>query len=295
MKDSTQRATSWLKTAWKLIYDFVDITDRRHIFLLSSGIAFNLLLCTIPLLVLIVSIVSGLLDVEKTKDTVEAALVQFFPRNTQASTMIAGVISELGAIFNYSTVAGWIAGIALLWLSSALFSSLRTGLNAIFHVPTPKFFFLYKLKDMAFTIITVVMILLVTLLSPLLTLVEQYWRSAVDVDNTGFIFGFTVQAASLVATFALFLALYKLVPNKRLPWPIVLMSTGFAVALWELARTAFSWYVNSAANFSKFYGGYVALASFALWLYYSAFIFLLSAELGQYIYVLRTEKHVPEA
>jgi len=295
MKDERRWPWAWLTNAWKLIYDFADITDRRHIFLLSSGIAFNLLLCTIPLLVLIVSLVSGLLDVEKTKDTVEAALEQFFPRNTQASSLIAGVISELGTIFNYSSVAGWIAGIALLWLSSALFSSLRTGLNAIFHIPTPKFFVLYKLKDMAFTIVTVVMILLVTLLSPLLTLVEQYVRSATQVDNTGIVFGFTVQAASLVSTFALFLALYKLVPNKRLPWPIVLMSTGFAVALWELARIGFSWYVNSAANFSKFYGGYVALASFALWLYYSAFIFLLSAELGQYIYVLRTEKHVPEA
>ncbi|MEY3387188.1 MAG: hypothetical protein RIR53_1999 [Bacteroidota bacterium] len=295
MKDSAQGVFGWLKRAWQLIYDFVDITDRRHIFLLSSGIAFNLLLCTIPLLLLIVSIVSGLLDVDKTKDTVETALMQFFPKNTQAPTLIGDVIEELGAIFSYSTVAGWIAGIALLWLSSALFSSLRTGLNAIFHVPTPKFFVLYKLKDMAFTIVTVVMILLVTLLSPLLTLAEQYWRSAVQVDNTGFIFGFTVQAASLVATSALFLALYKLVPNKRLPWPIVLMSTGFAVALWELARMLFSWYVNSAANFSKFYGGYVALASFALWLYYSAFIFLLSAELGQYIYVLRTERHIPEA
>ena len=284
-----------MRTAWKLIYDFADITDQRHIFLLASGIAFNLLLCTIPLLVLIVSLVSGLHDVDKTKDTVEAALVQFFPKNTEASSLIAGVIAELGAIFNYSSIAGWIAGIALLWLSSALFSSLRTGLNAIFHIPTPKFFVLYKLKDMAFTIITVVLILVVTLLSPLLTLIEQYWRSAVQVDNTGIIFGFTVQAASLVSTFALFLALYKLVPNRRLPWPIVFMSTGFAVGLWELARTLFSWYVNSAANFSKFYGGYVALASFALWLYYSAFIFLLSAELGQYIYVLRTEKHVPEA
>jgi membrane protein len=295
MKEILRRLWSWFQAVWRLIYDFADITDRRHIFLLSSGIAFNLLLCTIPLLVLIVSFVSGVLDVEKTKETVEAALEQFFPKNTQASSLIAGVIAELGAIFNYSSVAGWIAGIALLWLSSALFSSLRTGLNAIFHIPTPKFFVLYKLKDMAFTIITVVMILIVTLLSPLLTLVEQYVRTATQVDDTGLIFGFTVQAASLISTFALFLALYKLVPNKRLPWPIVLMSTGFAVALWEIARIAFSWYVNSATNFSKFYGGYVALASFALWLDYSAFIFLLSAELGQYIYVLRTEKHVPEA
>jgi membrane protein len=217
------------------------------------------------------------------------------PKNTQASTLLASIINEVGAFFNYSTAAGWIAGVALLWLASALFSSLRTGLNAIFHIPTPKFFILYKLKDMAFTIVIVALILLVTLLSPLLTLADQYRVSLLSNGATGMLFGLTVQAASLIATSVLFLLLYKLVPNKRLPWPIVLMSSGFAVILWEAARMVFSWYVYSATNFSKIYGGYVAVASFAVWLYYSAFIFLLSAELGQYIYVLRTKHEAPEA
>ncbi len=290
-----ERVLPFLKRTWTLIYDFVDITDRRHIFLLSSGIAFNLLLCIIPLTVLIVSLVSGVMDVEQTKDTVEAALESFLPKNTQASSLLATIINEVGAFFNYSTAAGWIAGVALLWLASALFSSLRTGLNAIFHIPTPKFFILYKLKDMAFTIVIVVLILVVTLLSPLLTLADQYRVSLSAEGVTGMLFGLTVQAASLIATSVLFLLLYKLVPNKRLPWPIVLMSSGFAVVLWEAARMLFSWYVYSATNFSKIYGGYVAVASFAVWLYYSAFIFLLSAELGQYIYVLRTQHEVPEA
>lgn len=290
-----ERILPALRKAWTLIYDFADITDRRHIFLLSSGIAFNLLLCIIPMVVLIVSLVSGVLDVEQTKNTVEVALSTFLPKNTQAASVVATIINEVGAFFNYRSAAGWIAGIALLWLASALFSSLRTGLNAIFHIPTPKFFVLYKLKDMAFTIVVVVLILLVTLLSPLLTLADQYRVLLVSNDSAGFIFGLTVQVASLISTSVLFLLLYKLVPNKRLPWPIVLMSTGFAVVLWEAARMLFSWYVYSATNFSKIYGGYVAVASFAVWLYYSAFIFLLSAELGQYIYVLRTKHETPEA
>ena len=290
-----ERVLPFLKRAWTLIYDFVDITDRRHIFLLSSGIAFNLLLCIIPLVVLIVSLVSGVMDVNQTKETVEAALDKVLPKNTKATSLITTIINEVGAFFNYSSVAGWIAGVALLWLASALFSSLRTGLNAIFHIPTPKFFIWYKLKDMAFTIVIVMLILIVTLLSPLLTLADQYRLSLVENEATGLLFGLTVQAASLIATSVLFLLLYKLVPNRRLPWPIVLMSTGFAVVLWEAARMLFSWYVYSATNFSKIYGGYVAVASFAVWLYYSAFIFLLSAELGQYIYVLRTKHEVPEA
>lgn len=290
-----ERLAPFVKRAWKLIYDFVDITDQRHIFLLSSGIAFNLLLCIIPLVVLIVSLVSGVLDVEQTKDTVESMLSTLLPQNTQASHLVTSIINEVGAFFNYSSAAGWIAGIALLWLASALFSSLRTGLNAIFHIPTPKFFVLYKLKDMAFTIVIVALILIVTLLSPLLTLLDNYRLTLMGPGDTGLLFGVTVQVASLIATSVLFLLLYKLVPNKRLPWPIVFMSTGFAVVLWEAARMLFSWYVYSATNFSKIYGGYVAVASFAVWLYYSAFIFLLSAELGQYIYVLRTKHVAPEA
>jgi membrane protein len=245
--------------------------------------------------VLIVSLVSGVMDVEQTKDTVEATLEKLLPKDPQATKLVTSIIDEVGAFFNYRSAAGWIAGIALLWLASALFSSLRTGLNAIFHIPTPKFFVLYKLKDMAFTIVIVLLILLVTLLSPLLTIADSLALDSSDGGITGMLSGLTVQAASLIATSILFLLLYKLVPNKRLPWQIVLMSTGFAVVFWELARKLFSWYVYSATNFSKIYGGSVAIASFAVWLYYSAFIFLLAAELGQYIYVLRTKQQAPEA
>lgn len=294
MSQTQSRTIAWLRKAWEIFYAFVDITDRRHIFLLSSGIAFNLLLCTIPLVILVLSIVSGIIDETQTKSTVQQFLVNFLPRNTQASAAIGEVLKELGSVFSYGTLAGWIAGVALLWLSSTLFSSLRTGLNAIFHITTPKFFVLYKLKDMLMTIIAAVVILVVTLLSPLLTLVEQFWVGAIPEQSAGMIFGLTVRVASLISTAIAFLLLYKLVPNKRLPWPIVFMSTGIAVGLWEVARVVFSWYVNGAANFSKFYGGYVALASFALWLYYSAFVFLLSAELGQYIHKLRTKHTVPE-
>jgi membrane protein len=293
MKQAEPQILTRLKHAWDLIYDFVDITDRRHIFLLSSGIAFNLLLCTIPLVILVLSVVSGFIDEAQTKSTVQNFLVNFLPQNTQATDLIGVVVKELGSVFNARTVAGWIAGIALLWLASTLFSSLRTGLNAIFHIPTPKFFVIYRLKDMLLTIITTVLILVVTLMSPLMTLAESYWTGILPELRQSLLFGFTVRVASIIATTVVFFLLYRLVPNRKLPWPVILISTGVAVVLWELARILFSWYVNGAANFSKFYGGYVALASFALWLYYSAFVFLLAAELGQYIHALRTKHEKP--
>jgi membrane protein len=280
---------------YKTVYEFVDITDRRHIFLLSAGIAFNQLICMIPLILLVISVVSGIIDETSTKETVRIYLNQLLPQNIEATHVVTEVILELSTVFNYGTTTGVIAGTALLWLSSALFSSLRTGLNAIFHIPTPKFFFWYKLKDILLTVITALLILMTTSMSPILTLVEQYGRGLLSSQTEVSVFGFTARAFSILAAAIMFFTLYRFVPNRKLEWPIVLMSTGFAVTLWELARYGFTLYVNSAANFSKFYGGYVVLASLGLWFYYSAFVFLVSAELGQYIYVRYTEDRAPEA
>lgn len=287
MNLSRRSFTSFLRKAWDFLYTFFDITDQRHIFLLSAGIAFNLLLCTIPLVVLVLSIVSGVIDEDQTKSTVEQFLVNFLPNNIQASTLIGEVIKELSSVFNYSTVAGWIAAIALLWLSSALFSSLRNGLNAIFHNNTSAFLILVKirskLKDMLLTIVTAVLIVFLTLLSPLITVLEGSWTNA------------TVQLILFGAAVCVFFFMYRFIPNKRLPWMVVIVATVSAVGLWEIARVLFSWYVNTVTNFSRFYGGFVAIASFALWLYYSALVFLLSAELGQYVHSIVTEKRPPKA
>ncbi len=288
-------STVWsrVRKAYAIAYDFVDITDRRHIFLLSSGIAFNLLLCTIPLVILVLSIVSGVIEEATTKEAVKQLLTSFLPQNTKATGLITSIVTEVGVVFNYGTVTGWIAGIALLWLASTLFSSLRTGLNAIFHIPTPKIFLWYRLKDMFLTIVSAILILIVTLLSPLLTITQSIWSNVLPASLNAIASGLVLQVVSLLSTAIVFMVLYRIVPNGRLPREIVIMSTILAVVLWEVARILFSWYVNSATNFSAFYGGYVALASFALWLYYSAFVFLLSAELAQFIHALRTKKQVP--
>jgi len=288
-KTFRQRLKGW----WNVVYDFADITDQRHIFLLSAGIAFNQLICMIPLILLVISALSGLIDEGQAKETVRVFLEQLLPQNIEATQAITNVIYELGAVFHYRTVTGWIAAAILLWLSSALFSSMRTGLNAIFHIPTPKFFILYRLKDLLLTVITAALILVITILTPVMTVAEEA-KNRLMLGGDMDVFGLTVQVASLIATTILFFVLYRFVPNRRLPWQVVVMSTLVAVGLWELARVFFSWYVNTTTNLSKFYGGYIVLASLALWFYYSAFIFLISAELAQFIHVHRTEHRSPD-
>jgi membrane protein len=244
---------------------------------------------------LAISVTSALIDQDATTNTVSDAIQRFLPKNTEATTAISTVVSEIDTVFNYSTRAGWIAGIALLWLASTLFGSMRSGLNAIFHIPTPRFFILYKLKDLVMTVIVAVLVMAATVATPLLSLLETSWQHLLPGDTWVWFHAMGSRFTSITFTTVVFLVLYRVVPNKNLPWPIILMSTVFAVVFWEGARVLFTWYMSSASNLSKFYGGYLALASLALWLYYSSVLFLLSAELAQFVYTRRVEQRSPTA
>lgn len=279
-----QRTPSIMRRLWNAANDFADITARRHLFLLAGGIAFNQVLCLIPFGLVAIGIASGVMDETSTKESVQRFMTNLFPAGTEAASTVGGIVHELTLVFNYGTVAGWVAGVILLWTASALFSSLRTGLNAVFEVETPKFFLVYKLKDIALTIITVLLVIAATFASPLLSIVESVGSAFVPDDAKGIVLGFTARMVSLAVTTILFLFLYWMVPNQRLPRGVIIASTVMAVILWELARVVFAWYITSASNLGRFYGGYVVLASIALWAYYSSLVFLLSAEIGQFIY-----------
>jgi len=283
----------WAHNAWHHVEEFFAITDKRHIFLFASGIAFNQLICLIPLTLLGISVVSAFIDETATKSAVVELSMRFLPSNANIMEAVNAVIQEVRMVFEYNTVTGWIAGISLLWTASALFSSMRTGLNNIFHIVTKRIFIFYRLKDMVMTAIVALLILITTIVSPALTLIETFSHNLLPDGIENFFFGATAQIVSIIATTVLFLTLYKFVPNRRLPREIVWISTATAVVLWESARMLFTWYVNTATGFSTFYGGYVAIISLALWMYYSSLVFLLGAELGQYIYVVRHEHHPP--
>ncbi|GAB1370343.1 hypothetical protein MASR1M45_04030 [Candidatus Kapaibacterium sp.] len=65
------------------------------------------------------------------------------------------------------------------------------------------------------------------------------------------------------------------------------MATVISVIGIEASRYIFTWYISSLSNYGKFYGTYAVIISMAVWIYYSAVIILLSAEISKYIYDLK--------
>ncbi len=275
---------------YKIIFridDFFERVSEHHVYLIGAGIAFNIFLYLIPLFLLAVYVVSLLFGQELMNNTLETAMTDLFPPTDTARNLISAILNEVYFITEHSNWAGWIGLGILLWLSSTLFNSLRTGLNAVYEIETPKIFIFYRLKDMFLAVILAVLILLSSYAVPIYSFIISILERALPSTFEPFISGFVLTGGSMLMSFVFFYLLFRFVPNKRVERYPRLISTAMSVILIEVSRNLFAWYLTSLSNYGRFYGTYAALVSMALWVYYFTLIILISAEAGYYINELR--------
>jgi len=87
-----------------------------------------------------------------------------------------------------------------------------------------------------------------------------------------------------VAISLIIAALYRYAPNvPDRPWRWVTPGSIVATVVWVAATFAFSFYVKNFGSYNATYGSLAAVIIFLTWLYLSAYIVLLGAELNSVI------------
>jgi membrane protein len=95
--------------------------------------------------------------------------------------------------------------------------------------------------------------------------------------------------ATLVVVLGLFAAIYKLLPEAQLAWRDVLLAAGVTALLFMVGRLAIGAYLGNSAPASAF-GAAGSLAVLLLWVFYSASIFFIGAEITRLFIARRTSK-----
>ena len=271
--------SSSIQRLYGIVESFFEDLGSRHLFLISAGIAFNALLCVFPLLLVALFIVGKLLDIQPFIQSLEVFLSTLLPMGESGSGAVSLIVKEIQTLFTYSANAGWIGIPALLWTASALLSSFRSGMEAVFGAITEQSFVHVKAKDVLGTIIFIFLVIASTLLHPLASAFEGLLFPI--LPDGLFITGMLVRIVAFISPPMLFMFIYRTLPPKRLPWSTIRNATLLAWILWESARILFGWYVGSTTGFGFFYGTYAVLVIPAIWTYYTAVITLLSAELAK--------------
>jgi len=269
---------------------FIERAESHHIFLIAAGISFNIVLYIIPMMLVAIYLINLIFGVEPVTSFITETIGKVLPPSQVSADFLQTLIDELNFILGKSSILGWIGIGTLLWLSSTLLSSFRTGLNAIFHIPTPNIFLLYKIKDIFLIIVLTFLILIASFIFPLISITATLLQNSLP-DSMRFVFSrLYMTSFSLLISFILFYLLFRFVPNRKMDRFIRFVSIGLCLFFVEISRYIFAWYLSGVTSYGKFYGTYAILASIAVWLYYLTLIILFSAESAQFLNDLRLKK-----
>lgn len=257
--------------------------DTHHIFLFSGGLAFSLFTCIIPLILIVFWILGNFLSSEEMELQIITLINTIIPYDDYANFTKEIIFSRVYEVIEFKNIAGIVGFAGLFFAASGFFSSMRTVLNKINGTDIDINIFLGKLRDFLVILIAILLFFTSVLLFPLLELLKSIAASTPYLqffNNPIFQNIFTILFSLLLMTLLNFL-FYTFIPTVKIKKRAALVGALWAAVLWVGAKTAFGYYLSHFQTWGKIYGAYALLIVIAFWIYFTAALFIIGAEIGK--------------
>ena len=242
--------------------------------LLSAGVAYYTLLSLFPAAIAAVSIYGLVANPDTVRDQIDKLTEMLSPSTADlVGEQIKQVTSGAGGALGLATVIGILTA---LWSASSGMKALITGVNLAYDEPEGRKF--VKLRGLSILMTLGAMVLLAVALALIVGFpaVPDSWPTVLQWAAA--IVRFVLLAVLLMAGLA---ALYRYAPDRDKPkWSWSSPGSVVATVLWVLASVGFSIYVNAFGNYNKTYGALAGIIILMFWLYLTAFVVLVGAELN---------------
>lgn len=269
------------RAAWKQI---ASRTWQRswidNVGLVAAGVAFYGFLAIVPILGIIV-LAYGLAADPQTIIGHVQTLTDFLPPD------VAGFIGEqlMAAVASSGTIVG--TGV-LVALAFALYGgangagALMTALNIAYHEEEKRSLARFYLIAIAITfgalVIAVGALAATAVVSSLGQLLPRASPATIALSKIAAYLGLLVIAAGLAAT------LYRVAPSReKARWTWITPGSLFTAATWLALTLLFGFYLTSIADYEASYGSLGAVIALLTWMYFSAYVLVVGAELNSEI------------
>lgn len=269
---------------------------RDHCSHLAAGIAYYALFALFPLLLFLAGITGLVLrDEDLQEDLIDAILDSVPLDEEQGRDNVTEIVQGMGQAS--SGAVGLLGLVLTAWSASTLFGAVRRSINIAYSVEQPRPIVRQKLVDLALLLAVGPFFLLSIALSTFVA----FSRDAVgDVSGLSAIadqrLAWTVLGLGLSTclSFAAFFVLYWMVPALDVQRRDACAGAVVAAILFEGAKSGFSLYLHNFGSYDVVFGTLGAAAGFLLWVYVSANILLLGAEIAsEYSHVRAGEYDEP--
>lgn len=277
------RVWGWLKWLWNHIVTISFRADEDHVFMLAAGIAFNIITSLVPTILVLFFVLGYVLDADSILRELNRYAETYIVAEGYREDILQKLHAQITSLVENRGIAGLVGIIGLLWSASALATSIRVAVNKVLRCREARNYFIYKLYDIISIMLIGLLVFISIVTGPLLHLVTALTDRIGVALHLDMIEGAFTELFSLAITLLLFYVIFRYVPYQKQERHIILIGTLTSAALWELARFTFGYYVTEFGTLGRIYGAYAFFAAAALWIYFSALVFLIGAEVAYHI------------
>jgi membrane protein len=264
------------KRGWKdVLWRTKQQIDEDNLSIIAAGVSFYGFVAVVPALaagIAIYALVADASQIGKHLDLISRVVPG------EAMPLLT---DQINRIVSDNHAAGWgaLLGILLaIYSSSNATKAIITGLNVAYDEEEHRGFFKLNAMALALTLAAIVGALLVLALVAILPAALGY----IGLTSGAEALVSWLRWPLLVVLFMTGLAVvYRFAPSRQKPrWRWVSWGAALSTFLWIVGSAAFSFYVTRFGGYQKTYGSLGAVVVFLFWLYLSAYVVLLGAELN---------------
>ena len=257
---------------------------------LSATLAFYTALSLAPLLLIAVWVLSLVYSGEASEQAIQRAQEAGGPQAAEmARTVLANAHHKgqgaAAAVFGFVT---------FLFSASGVFGQLQSSLNRIWKVKAradAPWWDWFRKRFRTLVMMTAVGIILLASVAAtaVLTALEHWMEGLFSWPWLWWNLNLAIPFLVYVLLFAM---VYKILPDVQMAWSNVWWGAIVTAVLFVIGRQLIGWYIGRGATTSV-YGAAGSLVALLMWLYYSAVIFFLGAEVTQAIAHVRGARIEP--
>lgn len=256
----------------------------------AAAMAYYAFLSIFPLLIFLVAAASMVLRQEEVYNQLRIILADVSPLPGQL------LLTTLDEVVRLRTPVSIVALITLLWSGIGFFSALSHHISQAWPDARLRNFLGMRVMGMKMAgallllLIVSVILSLAAKLLPRFPVIVPELNALVQSPRWGLV----SNAVPLLASFVLFLALYKWVPNTQVTWRAAFFGALIAALAWQLVTAGYSWYLGSGfATFDVVYGSLGGVVATLIWVYLSNVIAIFSAHVAAAVDTTRPPKRAP--
>ena len=263
--------TGWKDILWRIYGD----VSRHRVLAVAGSVVFFGLLAIVPAITAFVSFYGLFFSLSTINDHL-SAIAGVVPAG--AYDVIQDQITRIAGKSDGKLSLAFAISVAIaIWSANAGMKALFDGLNVVYDEEEKRSFIWLNVVSLIFTAAAIVTLLLAIAVVVVFPLILAF----VGWQLNGTVLTLIRWPALFVLVMIGLSLIYRFGPSRReAKWRWLSVGSVFATFTWLAASLLFSWYLSNFANYNATYGSLGAVIGLMTWMWLSAIVVLLGAELN---------------